>query len=207
MTHLLTPGWSLLVDIVITRCWRTRTTNISWVIECVDLVLRKWLLLGLIELHSASTREGQRGRERESERTRGSQGCETTLCPQGFGSILPGCWGSAPVTPLHRNQHQVQVLRASLYGGLRQCCPTCLTPYLSDPAGPHFPNNFLPENPRVLPKLWTGGSGLGLGPSPSCLQAAACHPWVDGTQWPDCRKSADWGQFPSLPELATVPVR
>lgn len=146
----------------------------------------------------------------------GARAGRTTLCPQGFYveaqphsqlSIRANTnfKFSGPVFTVAQN---LLVPRGGVGWGHSHSTLEGALLHLSrsfDPAGPHF-LNCLSENPTVLPELWAAGSVLGLGPSPSYLRAAAYHPWADGTQWPDCRKSEDWGQFPSLPGLATVPV-
>lgn len=129
-------------------------------------VLRKWPLLGLDEIHSASTHDGQRECALE-----GARAVKSTLCPQGFWSIPPGCQGSAPFTTLHGKQHQLQVLRVSFYGGhghstLEGGCPTC-------PPHTHLIllGLILPTSPRTV------GSRLRVRPVPlTFMSASSCIP-------------------------------
>lgn len=161
-------------------------------------VLREWPLLGLDEIHSAST-HGQRECALE-----GARAVKSTLCPQGVWSIPSRMLG---LSPIHNSPWEATPASSS-QGHFLQWSLSFYTRTGTVPLAPPHTHLILLGLilPTGLPGLWAAGSGLGLCPSPSCLQAAAYHPWADGNQWPDCRKSEDWGQFPSLPGLATVPV-
>lgn len=181
------------------------------------LVLRKWPLLGLDEIHLACSHE----------RARKSQGCESSHLPPGL-LVHPFSEHNSHLFRVGAQPHShrstglnttfnsvgnilfsgpASTVAQSLavpreghgHATLEGCCPTFLL-------GPIFSTIFFLTTPRVHPESWVAYLGLGLSPSPSCLQVAAYHPWVCGTQWPGCRKFADWGQFPSSPGSATAPV-
>lgn len=150
------------------------------------LVLRKWPLLGLDEIHLACSHE----------RARKSQGCESSHLPPGLlvhpfsehNSHLFRVGGSAPFTPFHWTQHHLQlcwkhsVLRTCFYSGSESGCsqrgpwPCYTRGVLSHfPAGPHFFHNFLPDNSQGSPRMV--GCLLRLGPEPlTFMSASSCIP-------------------------------